>query len=166
MNRLRLNTASDITIVSRRTWRNIESPKRKPTMNTARNTSGSRLQLLCEFDCEMEKAGHRYCGIFYLADCDFNLLGIDRIDRLHLSTLPIENLCSSAPTAGKPTFQSTDRVLVRDYLPEHRRWTVGVVLRRIDQVIYSVQVGPLIWKRHVSQLRPTKCPIPNRTNRF
>ncbi|KER28887.1 hypothetical protein T265_04356 [Opisthorchis viverrini] len=88
------------------------------------------------------------------------LLGIDWINRLHLSTLPIENLCSSTPTGGKPTCRPGNRVLLRDYRHGHRRWTVGVVLKRIGQVIYSVQVGSLIWKRHVNQLRPTQCQIP------
>ncbi|GAA55003.1 hypothetical protein CLF_106337 [Clonorchis sinensis] len=148
--RLQLDTASDITIVSRRTWRKIGSPELRPTMNTARNASGGKLQLLGEFDCEMEIAGHRDCGIVYLAVCELNLLGIDWIDRLHLSTMPIENLCSSTPTRGKPTFRPGNRVLVRDYRPGHRRWTVGVVLKRIGQVIYNVQVGSLIWKRHVN----------------
>ncbi|GAA52970.1 hypothetical protein CLF_109243 [Clonorchis sinensis] len=117
--RLQLDTASDITIVSRRTWRKIGSPELRPTMNTARNASGGKLQLLGEFDCEMEIAGHRDCGIVYLAACELNLLGIDWIDRLHLSTLPIKILCSSTPTRGKPTFRPGNRVFVRDYRPGH-----------------------------------------------
>ncbi|GAA50441.1 hypothetical protein CLF_104546 [Clonorchis sinensis] len=153
--RLLIDTASDIKIVSRRTWRKIGSLKLRPAMNTTRNASGGKPQLLGDFNCEIEIAGHPDCGIVYLAACELHLLCIDCIDRLHLSTLPIENLCSSTPTVGKPTFRSGKRVLVKNYRPGHRRWTVGALLRIIDQVIYNVKVGSLIWKRHVNQLRPT-----------
>ncbi|GAA54132.1 hypothetical protein CLF_112291, partial [Clonorchis sinensis] len=136
---LQLDEASDITIVSRRAWRKIGSPKLRPTVNTARNASGSKLQSLDEFDCEMEIAGHRDCGIVYLDACELNLPGMDWIDRLHFSTLPVKNLCSSTPTGGGPTFRSGNRVLLRDYRPGHRIWIVTVVLKRIGHVIYGVQ---------------------------
>ncbi|GAA51419.1 hypothetical protein CLF_106082, partial [Clonorchis sinensis] len=75
------------------------------------------------------------------------------------STPPIEKLCSSTPTGGEQTFRSGSRVLVGDYRSEHRSWTVGSFLIRIGQVIYSVWVGQLVWKRPVNQIRQAECPI-------
>ncbi|GAA54932.1 hypothetical protein CLF_106141 [Clonorchis sinensis] len=120
-------------------------------MKTARNALGGKLQLLDEFDCEMEIAGHRDCGIVYLAACEPNLLDIDWIDRLHLSTLPIENLCSLTPTGEKPAFRSGNRVLVRDYPPGSRRWTVGVVLKRIAR--HSLVPKPSSVSQHWIKVR-------------
>ncbi|KAG5443606.1 hypothetical protein CSKR_202833 [Clonorchis sinensis] len=105
----------------------------------------------------MEIAGHRDCGIVYLAACELNLLGIDWIDRLHLSTMPIEIMFINTDKrkANIPAWQPC---ACQGLSPRHRRWTVGVVLKRIGQVIYNIQVGSLIWKRHVNQLRLTECP--------
>ena len=45
-----------------------------------------------------------------------------------------------------------DPVMVRDYR-SNKAWQKGVILCRLGPVTYTVQVGDLIWKRHVDQLR-------------
>lgn len=44
-------------------------------------------------------------------------------------------------------------VLARDYRQRKETWIAGVILKSLGPVTYQVQVGDLIWKRHIDQLR-------------
>ena len=66
--RLRLNTASDITLFSKRTWSLIGCPHVLPTEHTARNASGDILKLVETIKCFVEFqnnycTGNCYSGI-------------------------------------------------------------------------------------------------------
>ncbi|CAC5392592.1 unnamed protein product [Mytilus coruscus] len=43
-------------------------------------------------------------------------------------------------------------VLVRDYR-DNNKWKQGVIVHKLGPVTYQVQVGDLIWKRHIDQIR-------------
>lgn len=92
-----LDTASDKTIVSKNTWKILSSPGHPRTNNKARNASGGKIKLLGEYDCELTIPGKRDHGTIYIVGCELNLLGIDWIDRLELSDMLIDQLCSSTP---------------------------------------------------------------------
>lgn len=55
--------------------------------------------------------------------------------------------------ARERSFTRGDLVLVRDYHNQKKVWRNGVVLRRRGRVIYDVQVGADVWRRHTNQLR-------------
>lgn len=48
-----------------------------------------------------------------------------------------------------------DLTLTRDYRQRKETWVKGVVIKRLGPLTYLVQVGDLVWKRHVDQLRLT-----------
>ena len=52
--RLQLDTTSDITLISRKTWEKLASPAERPSKHIARNASGNDLKLQneLELDCE------------------------------------------------------------------------------------------------------------------
>ena len=43
--------------------------------------------------------------------------------------------------------------MVKDYRNCGSAWTQGVVQNRLGPVTYRVQVGKLLWKKHIDQLR-------------
>ena len=51
-------------------------------------------------------------------------------------------------------FQVGQSVLVENNKPEPK-WVLGTVLEKLGDTSYKVQVGDLIWKRHVDQLLQT-----------
>ncbi|VDP90751.1 unnamed protein product [Echinostoma caproni] len=106
--RLQLDTASDITLVSKRTWKKIGCPRYTPTTNTARNASEGKINLLGEFEWEMEITGKRSRGSIFFVDRELDLLGIDRIDRLQLTRMTIDELCSSTPNQVKKVDKSEE----------------------------------------------------------
>ena len=51
-------------------------------------------------------------------------------------------------------FQLGQSVLVENNRPEPK-WVVGTVLEMLGDILYRVQVGTQVWKRHVHQLLQT-----------
>ena len=50
-------------------------------------------------------------------------------------------------------FEVGEPVMAKDYRNRGSAWTKGVVQDRLGPVTYRVQVGKLLWKRHIDQLR-------------
>lgn len=76
---------------------------------------------------------------------------------LKLTHPDLENsMASKHPSAtGRQQIRELsvgDPVMVRDYR-ENKRWRKGVIVRKLGPVTYTVQVGDLIWKRHIDQLK-------------
>ncbi|CAH8589626.1 unnamed protein product [Dicrocoelium dendriticum] len=92
---LQLDTASDITIISRSTWRKLGRPAFKRTTLTAQNASGEPLRLDGEIECEVSFKELQLRGTIYLVSCtDVNLLGIDWIEKLNLFNVPLNRVCA------------------------------------------------------------------------
>ncbi|CAH8609833.1 unnamed protein product [Dicrocoelium dendriticum] len=92
---LQLDTASDITIISRSVWKRLGKPAFKRTTLTAKNASGGSLRLDGEIECEVSFNGLNLRGTIYLVtSSDVNLLGIDWIEKLHLLDVPLSHICS------------------------------------------------------------------------
>ncbi|CAH8467909.1 unnamed protein product [Dicrocoelium dendriticum] len=92
---LQIDTASDITIISRSSWTRLGKPPLRRTNLTAQNASGEPLRLDGEFTCDIKFKDLSLRGTIYLASCvNINLLGIDWIDRLNLFNVPLNNVCS------------------------------------------------------------------------
>ncbi|XP_041787294.1 uncharacterized protein K02A2.6-like [Anopheles merus] len=83
--RLQLDTASDITVISKQTWNNLGNLSIiKPTIQ-AINASGKPLHLMGEFQCDVSINGKTARGrCFVTTTANLNLLGIDWIDLFKL----------------------------------------------------------------------------------
>ena len=50
-------------------------------------------------------------------------------------------------------FEVGEPVMAKDYRNRGSVWTKGVIQDRLGPVTYQVEVGKLLWKRHIDQLR-------------
>ncbi|XP_065092440.1 uncharacterized protein K02A2.6-like [Ochlerotatus camptorhynchus] len=99
MTSLQLDSASDITVISKKTWQQLRRPKLTPSSIEASNASGEPLALIGEFHCEavlndMVKRGQ----CFVTSSPDLNVMGIDWIDMFNLWSFPFDTLCWAQPT--------------------------------------------------------------------
>lgn len=77
------------------------------------------------------------------------------------------NLAKKVNQSINPTLSSQktrdysvgDVVLARDYINKQNKWKRGVILRKLGPVTYKVQVGELVWKRHINQLCSTSADL-------
>ena len=79
--RMQLDTASDITLISRKTWEKLGSPTVRPSNHVARNASGDVLNLEgeleyqeCLVDMQIQTKG------FLTEQPGLDLLGLDWLD--------------------------------------------------------------------------------------
>ncbi|XP_041767824.1 uncharacterized protein K02A2.6-like [Anopheles merus] len=97
--RLQLDTASDITVISKQTWNSLGNPSIiKPTIQ-AINASGKPLHLMGEFQCDVSINGKTARGrCFVTTTANLNLLGIDWIDLFKLWSVPLDSVCNQVTT--------------------------------------------------------------------
>ncbi|CAH8671840.1 unnamed protein product [Schistosoma bovis] len=105
--RLQLDTASDITILSKKTWRTLGQPPIKPSSQTAVSACGGHLRLHGELCCCISFRGTTFNGTCYITDSPLNLLGLDWFEELGLADLPISAVCNQVQTTAS-TQQHTE----------------------------------------------------------
>ncbi|KAG5442052.1 complexed with cef1p [Clonorchis sinensis] len=90
----------------------------------------------------LEKAGkaEQFADIFKcaLSKAEWEWTMTEFLDKFLLNYRATPN--PQFPDVGKPMFRPGNRVLIRNCGLGHPRWTVGVVLESIGQLIYSVQL--------------------------
>ena len=72
-----IDTASDLTVISPKTWARIGSPTLKKTNEIAVCANGQEMRLGGRFKCQMEYGGVNAYGKVFVADVEQNLLGLD-----------------------------------------------------------------------------------------
>ena len=97
--RLQLDTASDITILSEKAWRNLGQPPIKPSSQTAVSACGSHLHLHGELDYCISFRCSTFNGTCYIAKSTLNLLGLDWFEELGLADLHISTFCNQVQTS-------------------------------------------------------------------
>nr|CAH8866294.1 unnamed protein product [Trichobilharzia regenti] len=98
--RLQLDTASDITVISRTTWRKLGCPQILPTEHVAKNVSGDILKLVGEINCQVQFGEHHFNGVCYVTNYhDLDLLGLDWLDKLHIFNVPLNSVCSNVSSS-------------------------------------------------------------------
>ena len=109
--RLQIDTASDITIISRSIWHTIGRPLIKPTNHTVKNASGDTMHLAGVIHCSV-KFGNINCdGVCCISEVpNLNLLGLDWIEKLHLFDVPLNSVCSHVTTSHPISSSSNDRL--------------------------------------------------------
>ncbi|XP_065088581.1 uncharacterized protein K02A2.6-like [Ochlerotatus camptorhynchus] len=105
MTSLQLDSASDITVISKKTCQQLRRPKLTPSSIEASNASGGPLALIGEFHCEavlndMVKRGQ----CFVTSSPDLNVMGIDWIDMFNLWSVPFDTLCNQVSAVSRPCF--------------------------------------------------------------
>ncbi|XP_062557094.1 uncharacterized protein K02A2.6-like [Armigeres subalbatus] len=100
---LQLDSASDITVISKTTWQQLGRPKLYPPSVQASNASGGSLALKGEFNCKITLNGMVKRGqCFVTSSPDLNVLGIDWIDTFNLWSIPFDKLCNQVATVSTP----------------------------------------------------------------
>ena len=93
--RLQLDTASDITLISKNTWRKLGCPRIRPTEHVARNASGDIVKLTGEVTCNVQFKGHKFTDVCYLTNRhDLDLLGLDWIEKIDVLNGLLNEVCS------------------------------------------------------------------------
>ena len=92
--KMQLDTASDVTIISRRTWDLLGRPMLQRSSETATSACGGALNLSYKLTCCVSFQGKSICGTCYVVNQDLNLLGLDWIDDLGLTEIPLQKLCN------------------------------------------------------------------------
>ncbi|XP_055639165.1 uncharacterized protein K02A2.6-like [Toxorhynchites rutilus septentrionalis] len=108
--RLQLDTASDITVISKKNWPTIGSPVLAPATVKAKTDSGNVLPLVGEFSCNVSIAKKTHKAVIRVTEKHLQLLGSDLVDSFDLGSVPMDTFCcqvSSAPVSTnslKKTF--------------------------------------------------------------
>nr|CAX83695.1 Gap-Pol polyprotein [Schistosoma japonicum] len=112
--RLQIDTASDITLVSRETYNLLGNPPIKPSKKTARNASGGVLKLVGELQCGFSFNGNSCKAICYLTERPYlDLLGLDMLEKLGIMDMPINSVCNvSCPSLDTPIHAQEDKVVI------------------------------------------------------
>ena len=106
--RLQLDTASDITILSKETWRTLGQPPIKPSSQTAVSACGGHLRLHGELNCCISFRGTTFNGTCYITKSPLNLLGLDWFEELGLANLPISTICNQVQTPATTQQHAAD----------------------------------------------------------
>ncbi|XP_062703621.1 uncharacterized protein K02A2.6-like [Aedes albopictus] len=108
--RLQLDTASDITVINRETWRKLGSPALTPATVNPRTASGNILSLDGEFECDVTIGESTRREVIRVTEKQILLLGSNLVDSFNLWSVPMDTFCchvSGSPTstaALKSTF--------------------------------------------------------------
>ncbi|XP_055590876.1 uncharacterized protein K02A2.6-like [Uranotaenia lowii] len=92
--KLQLDTASDISVISEKTWAKIGKPTTSPALVRASTASGQPLKLQAECTCDIEVNGVRRSAKFFIVKQPLHLLGIDLINLFDLWSIPMNQFCN------------------------------------------------------------------------
>jgi hypothetical protein len=107
---LQIDTASDITIISKDTWERIGKPELSPSTQTATDASANIIKFHGEFNCEIELNSKKQWGKCLVSNnSNINLLGIDFIEKFKLWDKPFRSICNVITQADKATIVSSLR---------------------------------------------------------
>ncbi|XP_055623717.1 uncharacterized protein K02A2.6-like [Toxorhynchites rutilus septentrionalis] len=91
--RLQLDTASDITVISRKIWRSIGSPALSSATVNAKTASGSILSLDGEFECDVTIGSSTRRELIRVTEKQLQLLGSDLVDSFNFWAVPMDTFC-------------------------------------------------------------------------
>lgn len=92
---LQLDSGSDITIISKATWKRIGKPKLKVSEVVATDASKNTIKFDGEFDCQLQFNNNTQAGKCFVTDSNLNLLGIDFMEKFKFFSIPISQICNS-----------------------------------------------------------------------
>uniref|UniRef100_A0A0E3W295 Peptidase A2 domain-containing protein n=1 Tax=Anopheles gambiae TaxID=7165 RepID=A0A0E3W295_ANOGA len=180
--RLQLDTGSDITIIGRKTWKQLGMPNLSPAQVHAKTATGAHIQLDGEFEADITINGRTETAIIRVIPSDLQLLGADVIAIFSLAAMPMNQFCNriasdsakwekkfpavfhgkglctkttqTLPEEHDRGFKSGDCVYAKWYSRNSWKWVPAQVVRMIGNVIYEVKTDDgRMHRRHVNQLR-------------
>lgn len=98
--RLQIDTASDISIISPATWESIGRPSLTDTTHSARNASGDIFKLTSQLDCNIEFNNIATTGKCYISNANLDIMGIDWIEKFGLWEVPLNSICNINQTVS------------------------------------------------------------------
>lgn len=95
---LQLDTGSDFSVISEKTWKRIGKPASTPTSIEAFSASGKPLSIVSQFisDVTINNVTHR--ARVFVAKQQLHLLGLDFVDLFNLGSKPFAEFCSQYAT--------------------------------------------------------------------
>lgn len=91
--KLKVDTASDITIISSTTWEMIGKPATTASKHSARNATGDIMNLSQQFTCDVTLGSITIAATCYISDVpNLNLLGIEWIEASGLWDIPVNSI--------------------------------------------------------------------------
>ncbi|XP_017482519.1 PREDICTED: uncharacterized protein K02A2.6-like [Rhagoletis zephyria] len=99
--KLQVDTASDITIISKSNWILIGQPMLSSEIRTnATSASGAAIPILGAFNCGIKLNGKEKRGICYVTSLELNLFGIPWITSFDLWSVPFDSVCKHIKSTG------------------------------------------------------------------
>ncbi|XP_039449423.1 uncharacterized protein K02A2.6-like [Culex pipiens pallens] len=100
--RLQLDTASDITVISKELWSEVGCPRFSPPSVRAKTASGTELSLNGEFRCDITIAGSTRNELIRVTEKPLQLLGSDLVDSFGLASIPMDSYCCNVSSVPDP----------------------------------------------------------------
>ena len=100
--RLQLDTASDITIISRKLWSMLGKPTIEPSSLQATSACGGSVHLVGLLRCSVSFRDTTYAGVCYICESGLDLLGLDWLEQLGMLDLPIRLICNHVHSPEVP----------------------------------------------------------------
>ncbi|MFH4976831.1 hypothetical protein AB6A40_003540 [Gnathostoma spinigerum] len=92
--KFRVDTGSDITVLSQRTWERLGSPSLTSTSLEATDVSGNTMSFLGQLDCDFRFQGYSAQATCYVSNrSSIDLLGVELIQKLGMYDKPMDS-CS------------------------------------------------------------------------
>ncbi|XP_055604442.1 uncharacterized protein K02A2.6-like [Uranotaenia lowii] len=98
--KLQLDTASDISVISEKTWVKIGRPMTSPALVKASTASGQPLKLQAECTCDISINGVCRSARFFIVKQPLHLMGIDLINLFNLWSIPMNQFCNQLTSSG------------------------------------------------------------------
>ncbi|VDP34715.1 unnamed protein product [Heligmosomoides polygyrus] len=101
-----VDTASDITVISHKTWSHMGKPRLEPSTLIAQSASGDRIHFSGQRQCNYSFKGVSAPGMFYVANTHTNVLGAEWITNLKIYSM-MYTLPSMEPDQPEDTLNTS-----------------------------------------------------------
>lgn len=153
--RLQMDCGSDITIISRSTWKSVGSPPIHATAHAARNASGKAIDLVGELQCTVMINGmQKPCRCFVSDIADLDVIGIEWFEAFGLWDVPINSLCAQVKEA---TLQQTSPAIQQQQPGVDSSGTNDILTQFAD--VFSDELGTCTKTEAKLYLKPGARPI-------
>ncbi|VDQ15265.1 unnamed protein product, partial [Trichobilharzia regenti] len=107
--RLQIDTASNITIISKRLWQKLGCPAIEKTNQIVFSACGGRLRLNGEIKCSVGFHDSHFVGTCYINNSNVDVLSLNWPEKLHLSEISLSSVCHKIeniePSTIKPEIR-------------------------------------------------------------
>ncbi|GAB1600223.1 uncharacterized protein K02A2.6-like, partial [Argonauta hians] len=174
-----LDTGSDLTVINEQAWKRIGSPVLRRTTKIARGVSGKKLNFKGEFSCKVCLLGKTFSATVCVLPGSTNLFGTDWIVLFDLWGLPLHSFDNKGSTVkeeckksvnlisetknvpekncGPNGYKPGDRISFKSYRGGRFRWKDGVIVKKLDKMMYTLKGDASVLTRHIKQIRRRHC---------